>query len=154
VILVVLCQAAGWVSFNTFGKFKLDWLRHHLLYENGIPSHDVLGKFSALVYPVAFNTCFSLRINSISKLTAREMIAIDGKTRCGLATQTRKAFHMVSDYATQNRLCLAQHCVSEKSNAITAILLLLDMLVIESCVFTIDAMGCQLDIDEIRKLIH
>ncbi len=146
VISAVLSGAKGWVSINTFGKFKLDWLRHYLPYENGIPSHDVLGKVFALIDPVAFNTCFSHWVNSISELTAGEVIAIDGKTLCGSASHTRKAFHLVSAYATQNRLCLAQQCVSEKSNEITAIPALLDMLAIESCVVTIDAMGCQRDI--------
>ncbi len=146
VISAVLSGADGWVSINTFGKFKLDWLQNYFPYENGIPSHDVLGKVFALIDPVAFNTCFSHWINSISKLTAGEVVAIDGKTLCGSASQTRKAFHLVSAYATQNRLCLAQQCVSEKSNEITAIPVLLDMLAIESCVVTIDAMGCQVDI--------
>ena len=146
VISAVLSGADGWVSINTFGKFKLDWLRNYFPYENGIPSHDVLGKVFALIDPVAFNTCFSHWINSISKLTAGEVVAIDGKTLCGSASQTRKAFHLISAYATQNRLCLAQQCVSEKSNEITAIPVLLDMLAIESCVVTIDAMGCQRDI--------
>lgn len=146
VISAVLSGAQGWVSINTFGKFKLDWLVQYFPYENGIPSHDVLGKVFALIDPVAFNTCFSHWINSISKRTDGEVIAIDGKTLCGSASQSRKAFHLVSAYATQNRLCLAQQCVSEKSNEITAIPALLDMLAIESCVITIDAMGCQRDI--------
>jgi len=146
VISAVLSGADGWVSIHTFGKLKLDWLRQYLPYENGIPSHDVLGKVFALLDPVAFNTCFTLWVNSISKLTAGEVIAIDGKTLCGSASQNKKAFHLVSAYATQNRLCLAQQCVNEKSNEITAIPLLLDMLTIENCVVTLDAMGCQSDI--------
>lgn len=143
VISAVLCGADGWVSINTFGKLKLDWLRHYLPYENGIPSHDVLGKVFALINPVEFNTCFMHWINSLSQLTAGEVVAIDGKTLCGSASQQRAAFHLVSAYATQNRLCLAQQCVDEKSNEITAIPVLLDMLAIQSCVVTIDAMGCQ-----------
>jgi len=146
VISAVLCGAEGWVSVNTFGKSRLSWLRHYLPYKNGIPSHDVLGKVFALIDPVEFNKCFMLWINSLSELTAGEVVAIDGKTLCGSASQGRTAFHLVSAYATQNRLCLAQQCVNEKSNEITAIPVLLDMLSIQSCVVTVDAMGCQPDI--------
>lgn len=146
VISAVLCGADGWVSVNTFGKLKLAWLRQYLPYKNGVPSHDMLGKVFALIDPVEFNRCFSLWINSISRLTAGEVVAIDGKTLCGSASANRPAFHLVSAYAAQNRLCLAQQCVAEKSNEITAIPVLLDMLAIQSCVVTIDAMGCQKEI--------
>jgi len=146
VISAVLCGADGWVSVNTFGKLKLAWLRQYLPYKNGVPSHDMLGKVFALIDPVEFNRCFSLWINSISRLTAGEVVAIDGKTLCGSASADRPAFHLVSAYAAQNRLCLAQQCVAEKSNEITAIPVLLDMLAIQSCVVTIDAMGCQKEI--------
>lgn len=146
VISAVLCGADGWVSINTFGKKKLAWLRQYLPYENGIPSHDMLGKVFALIDPVEFNRCFSHWINSISTLTDGQVIAIDGKTLCGSASAGRPAFHLVSAYAAQNRLCLAQQCVAEKSNEITAIPVLLDMLAIQGCVVTIDAMGCQKEI--------
>lgn len=146
VISAVLSGADGWVSINTFGKSRLEWLRQYLPFKNGIPSHDVLGKVFALIDPVGFNKCFTVWINSLSKLTAGEVVAIDGKTLCGSASQDRTAFHLVSAYATQNRLCLAQQCVGEKSNEITAIPVLLDMLAIQSCVVTVDAMGCQQEI--------
>ena len=146
VISAVLSGADGWCPIHVFGKTKLDWLRQYLPYANGIPSHDVLGKVFALIDPVEFNRCFMLWINSLSKLTDGEVVAIDGKTLCGSASQGRTAFHLVSAYATQNRLCLGQQCVKEKSNEITAIPVLLDMLAIESCVVTVDAMGCQQDI--------
>jgi predicted transposase YbfD/YdcC len=146
VISAVLCGADGWISISTFGKLKLAWLRQYLPYENGIPSHDVLGKVFALIDPVEFNTCFRDWINSISTLTTGQVIAIDGKTLRGSASADRLPFHLVSAYAAQNRLCLAQQCVAEKSNEITAIPILLDMLAIQSCVVTIDAMGCQKEI--------
>lgn len=143
VISAVLSGADGWVPIQAFGKTKLPWLRQYLPYRNGIPSHDVLGKVFALINPVEFNKCFSHWINSLSELTAGEVIAIDGKTLRGSACNGRKAFHLVSAYAVGNRLCLAQECVNEKSNEITAIPALLDMLAIKSCVITVDAMGCQ-----------
>ena len=146
VISAVLCGADGWVSISVFGKCKLDWLRQYFPYTNGIASHDVLGKLFALIDPVEFNGCFAQWINSLSELTDGEVVAIDGKSLRGSATQARPALHLVSAYATQNRLCLAQQCVSEKSNEITAIPLLLDTLDIQHCVVTIDAMGCQTEI--------
>ena len=145
-ISAVVSGADGWVPIHDFGISKLTWLRQYLPYKNGVPSHDVLGKVFALINPVEFNKCFAQWINSLSTLTDGEVIAIDGKTLCGSAQEGRSAFHLVSAYATKNRLCLAQQCVNEKSNEITAIPVLLDMLAIQSCVVTIDAMGCQQEI--------
>jgi hypothetical protein len=105
----------------------------------------VLGKVFELIDPVELNRCFMLWVNSLSKLTDREVIAI-GKTLFGSAPQSRTAFHVVSAYATQNRLCLVQQCMREKSNEITSFPVVLDMLAIESCVVTVGAMGCQQDI--------
>lgn len=148
VISAVLSGADDWVSISLFGRAKKVWLRQYLAYEKGIPSHDVLGKVFALLDSNQFNRCFTNWIGSISDITQGEVIAIDGKSLRGSAckTQGRLAFHLVSAYATQNRLCLAQQCVSEKSNEITAIPELLDVLAVENCVVTIDAMGCQHEI--------
>jgi predicted transposase YbfD/YdcC len=146
VISAVVSGADGWVSIHDFGVSKLVWLRQYLPYKNGVPSHDVLGKVFALINPFEFNKCFTQWINSLSTLTVGEVVAIDGKTLCGSAKEDRSAFHLVSAYATKNRLCLAQQCVDEKSNEITAIPVLLDMLAIQSCVVTLDAMGCQQEI--------
>ena len=148
VISAVLSSAEGWVPISLFGRTKLEWLRQYFPYENGTPSHDVLGKLFALIDPVRFNECFMNWVNSISAIAQGEVIAIDGKSLCGSANKAegRSPFHLVSAYAAKNRLCLGQHCVSEKSNEITAIPALLDMLAIQDCVVTIDAMGCQRDI--------
>ena len=148
VISAVLSGADDWVSISLFGRAKKEWLRQYLPYKKGIPSHDVLGKVFALLDSNQFNKCFMDWIGSISDITQGQVIAIDGKSLRGSAckTQGRSAFHLVSAYATQNKLCLAQQCVSEKSNEITAIPELLDVLAIENCVVTIDAMGCQREI--------
>lgn len=149
-----LCGADGWVSIHLFGTSKLEWLRQFFPYQNGIPSHDVLGKLFALLDPVLFNECFMNWVNSISVISQGEVIAIDGKSLCGSANKAlgRSPFHLVSAYAVQNRLCLGQQCVSEKSNEITAIPALLDVLAIQGCVITIDAMGCQREIAQ--KIIN
>lgn len=147
-LAAALSGAEGWVSISLFGKSKLEWLRQYLPYKNGIPSHDVLGKLFALIDPVNFNECFMNWINSISLIEDGEVVAIDGKSLCGSSSkaQDRSPFHLVSAYAASNRLCLGQQCVAEKSNEITAIPALLDMLDVQGCVVTIDAMGCQREI--------
>lgn len=104
--------------------------------------------------PDEFAKCFTNWINEISDLTEGEVIAIDGKTICGSgdSSVSKSAIHVVSAYASQNRLCLGQKATDKKSNEITAKPKLLDLLTIKGCVVTIDAMGCQTDIaDKIIK---
>jgi len=115
-------------------------------YKNGAPSHDVLGKVFALLDARQFNECFVQWVNSISEFTKGEVVSIDGKTLCGSSSQGKGAFHLVSAYAAGNKLCLGQQCVSDKSNEITAIPKLLEVLSLQGCVVTLDAMGCQRDI--------
>ncbi len=93
----------------------------------------------------SFNQCFVDWINSISKLTEGEVVAIDGKTirKSNNKSVGKSAYHMVSAYASENRVCLGQEVVDEKHNEITAIPKLLDTLAIKGCIVTLDAMGYQ-----------
>ncbi len=145
VISAVISGADGWTSIEVFGKAKLSWLREFLPYKNGVPSHDVLGKLFARLCSVEFTTCFTNWVNSISDLTHGEVVAIDGKTirNSNDDADSKSAIHLVSAYASKNRLCLGQEAVHEKSNEITAIPKLLETLVLKDCIVTIDAMGCQ-----------
>lgn len=154
VLSSVLCGFKDWTSIELFGNTKLDWLRRFYPFEHGIPSHDVLGKLFSRMDTACFNECFINWVNQVSKITEGAVIAIDGKTICGSGSSDRpkSAIHMLSAYATQSRLCLAQTAVSSKSNEITAIPLLLDLLTIKGCIVTIDAMGCQKDIA--KKIIN
>lgn len=147
-ISAVLCGFKDWTTIETFGENKLDWLRKFYPYKDGIPSHDVLGKLFKRLNPDEFSICFANWINQISELTAGEVIAIDGKTICGSgdSSTAKSAIHVVSAYASQNRVCLGQITTDTKSNEITAIPKLLDLLTIKGCVVTLDAMGCQTDI--------
>lgn len=144
-ISAVISGADGWVAINQFGKIKLSWLRQYFPFENGIPSHDILGKLFARLNHQEFTNCFTDWIASISHFTNGEVIAIDGKTICKSNNQStgESALHVVSAYAAENRLCLGQQVVDQKSNEITAIPELLKMLDIKGCIVTIDAMGCQ-----------
>jgi predicted transposase YbfD/YdcC len=137
-----------WTSITMFGRLKLPWLRQYLPYKHGIPSHDVLGKVFAVLDPVQFSACFRDWVNSMAEFTGGEVVAIDGKTICGSDDKTsgKSALHVVSAYASGNRLCLGQEVVSEKSNEITAIPALLKLLTVKDCIVTIDAMGCQKNI--------
>jgi predicted transposase YbfD/YdcC len=150
VISSVLSGSDSFLSIEQFGKVKLPWLRKFYAYESGIPSHDILGDLFARLNPEKFSECFIQWINSLSSISNGEVIAIDGKTLRGSANSKakKKAFHIVSAYAAQNRLCLGQTSVDEKSNEITAIPKLLDLINVDGCIVTIDAMGCQKKIAE------
>lgn len=145
VISAVISGADGWTSIELFGKTKLAWLRQSLPYEHGIPSHDVLGKLFARLSAKEFTNCFTSWVNSISDLMKGEVVAIDGKTirNSNDDEGSKSAIHLVSAFAVENRICLGQEAVHEKSNEITAIPKLLEILAIKGCIVTIDAMGCQ-----------
>lgn len=145
VISAVISGADGWTSIELFGKTKLTWLRQFLPYEHGIPSHDVLGKLFARLSAKEFTSCFTSWVSSISDLMEGEVIAIDGKTirNSNDDADSKSAIHLVSAFAAENRICLGQEAIHEKSNEITAIPKLLEILAIKGCIVTIDAMGCQ-----------
>lgn len=149
-ISAILCGAGDWVLVRDFGKSQITWLRQFGNYKNGIPSVDTLERVFAALDPEAFNDNFIKWISAISKEIPNETIAIDGKTiRGAKANNTcRNMPHIVSAFASTNGLCLGQVKIDEKSNEITAIPELLDVLAIKGCTVTIDAMGCQTNIAE------
>jgi predicted transposase YbfD/YdcC len=114
---------------------------------NGIPTHDTFNRFFSALDPDEFERAFLSWIKDISELTEGDIISIDGKTVCGSrAGDSKRAVHIVSAWSKANQLSLGQVKVDEKSNEITAIPKLLDVLAIQGCLVTIDAMGCQRDI--------
>jgi len=144
-ICAVICGADGWVAVEEFGKSKIDWFRRFLDLPNGIPSHDTFGRVFSLLDSEQFMDCFANWISNVARLTAGEVIAVDGKTlrRSFDTASSKSAIHMVSAWACENGLVLGQVKTEEKSNEITAIPKLLDGLEISGCIVTIDAMGCQ-----------
>lgn len=144
-ICAVICGADDWVSIELFGKSKEDWFRSFLRLPNGIPSHDTFGRVFAALNPTAFAQCFASWIRSVANVTEGEVVAVDGKTlrRSFDRAAGKSSIHMVSAWATKNRLVLGQVKTDEKSNEIDAIPKLLDTLEIEGCIVTTDAMGCQ-----------
>ncbi len=139
----VLCNITSYTGIVNFGEQKLDWLQKILPFKNGIPSHDTLGKFFQQLNPEEFNKCFITWAKNLSSLKDGEIIAIDGKDISGAKTNFGKVKHIVSAFATSAKMTIGQQTVSEKSNEITAIPKLLDLLFIKDCIVTTDAMGCQ-----------
>lgn len=148
-LCAVLCGADGWVSVSLFGKTKLDFLRHFLPYANGVPSHDQLGLIFGALDAAAFQKCFIAWAQGLSD-TIDGVVAVDGKTlrRSFDRAGNKTAIHMVSAWSSKQKLVLGARAVEEKSNEITAIPELLDLLAITGAIVTIDAMGCQKKIAE------
>ena len=144
-ICAVICGADTWVEMEGYGRAKEKGLQQFLPLPNGIPSHDTFARVLARLKPEEVQQCFLRWMQAVSEVTQGEVVAIDGKTlRRSFDRATGKsASHMVSAWASANRLVLGQQTVDAKSNEITAIPALLQLLELKGCIVTIDAMGCQ-----------
>jgi predicted transposase YbfD/YdcC len=144
----VVSGADSWVDIEDYANCKRDFLESFLDLPNGIPSHDTLGRVFALIDPEAFGRSFQKWVAALVEATEGRIIAIDGKTlRHSFDGATgKKPLHLVSAWATANHLTLGQRAVDDKSNEITAIPELLQLLDLHGAVVTIDAMGCQKEI--------
>jgi predicted transposase YbfD/YdcC len=154
IVFMAVCGVLGGAnSFAGIHELALDrrnWFARYLDLTNGIPSEDTFGRVLARLDPGAFEKCLLSWIQAVQELTDDRLIAIDGKTLRGSYDRRdgRAAIHMVSAWATENKLSLGQVVVHEKSNEITAIPELLQLLDISGALVTIDAMGCQKEIAE------
>jgi predicted transposase YbfD/YdcC len=146
----VICGANNWVEIENYGHAKKEWLETFLELPNGIPSHDTLMRVFARLKPKELQQCFLDWIEAVAEITKGQVIAVDGKSlrRALERGENRGAIHMVSAWASKNRLVLGQTKVNAKSNEITAIPELLKILTIEGNIVSIDAMGCQKEIAE------
>jgi predicted transposase YbfD/YdcC len=147
-LCAIICGADGFVAIEEFGLLKQAWLKTFLDLPNGIPSHDTIGRVFAALNPKSLETVFRAWMRAVADVSKGEVVAIDGKT---LRRSYRMAgsgvfVHMVSAWAARNRVVLGQVKTEEKSNEITAIPELLNLLYLKGCIVTIDAMGCQKDI--------
>lgn len=144
-ICAVICGADTWVEMEAYGRAKEQWRRRFLLLPHGIPSHDTFARVLARLKPEELQQCFLRWMQAVSEVTHGEVVAIDGKTlrRSFDRAAGKGAIHMVSAWASANRVVLGQQQVDEKANEITAIPALLRLLDLKGCIVTLDAMGCQ-----------
>ena len=145
-ICAVIAGSDDWQQIETFGKHRVVWLKQFLQLPNGVPSHDTFERVFDRIDPAAFQACFRDWVKSLCDALGLKHIAIDGKTLCGSRSGKLKALHLVSAWAADNQLTLGQVATDEKSNEITAIPQLLELLSLKGALVTIDAMGCQKDI--------
>jgi predicted transposase YbfD/YdcC len=139
----VICGADDWDGVEEIAAGALDWLRGYLPFESGVATAQTLRKVFRLLDPKTLEQGFAAWAASVRPL-AREVIAVDGKTlRGSRQSDGTGALHLVSAYATCAGLVLAQRAVDGKSNEITAIPELLEMLDIKGAIVSIDAMGTQ-----------
>jgi predicted transposase YbfD/YdcC len=149
-VCAVICGADDFVAIAEFGRSKRKFLEKFLDLSAGIPSHDRFNAIFRALKPAEFETCLLNWIVALHEVTDGQVVAIDGKTlRRSFDTASGKAaIHMVSAWATANHISLGQIVVDEKSNEITAIPKLLELLELSGALVTIDAMGCQREIAE------
>ena len=144
-VLSVIAGGNGWEDMALYGLSKYDWLSTFLELPNGIPSPDTFRRVFEKIRPDEFERCFELWVRRVLNDLFPQLIAIDGKEIRGSYDREAgtKSVHLVSAWSSESQLVLAQTKVSAKSNEITAIPILLDVLDIEGSIITIDAMGTQ-----------
>jgi len=149
IIVIAICAVIAGCEACTqiaeYGRRKESWLRKFLELPNGIPSHDTFSRVLALIDPVKFQECFMRWAAVLHRATGGKIVAIDGKTlrRSFDEADGLGPLHLVSAWCSDNHISLGQVAVDSKSNEITAIPALLELLQIEGATVTIDAAGCQ-----------
>src|SRR5947208_4382230 len=147
ILVIALCAviagAQDWQDIVTFGRKRLDWLQRFLALPNGIPSHDTFERVFDRLEPGAFQACFLGWVRAVQQALDIKHVAIDGKTLRGSGSAALGPLHLVSAWATAQHLSLGQVAVDAKSDEITAIPALLELLDLQGALVTIGAMGCQ-----------
>jgi predicted transposase YbfD/YdcC len=152
ILIITICAVIGgadnFVEIVEYGREKEEWLKTFLELANGIPSVDTFERLFGRLKPEALQICFISWMEAVNERTNGEFINVDGKTLRGAkeAGNKRSLIHMVSVWSASQHLVLGQKKVGEKSNEITAIPSLLEMLSLRDCIVSIDAMGCQTEI--------
>lgn len=147
-ILAIIAGAQGWEDIENYGISKQKWLKQFLVLPNGIPSDDTFRRVFEFIDPEALHRCFVRWVETLVTQMAGEIVSIDGKTVRGSydRTQGKSALHVISAWASEQHLVLAQVKVEDKSNEIPAIPALLELLDFTGAIITIDAMGTQTEI--------
>jgi predicted transposase YbfD/YdcC len=147
-LATLLCGGSTYKDMKVFGEAKLDFFKTLLDFKNGIPSEDTFEEVFGLLNPKQFEQCLREWIDYLQLNYKDEIISIDGKTARRSGSKSAKPIHMVNAWANNNRVVLCCKAVSEKSNEITAIPEILNMLSLAGTVVTTDAMGCQYEIGD------
>ncbi len=144
-ITAVICGAESWDEIAAFGEARAAWFGTFLDLSHGIPSHDTFNRVFAALDPRQFEACFLAWVHAAAPILPAQVVAVDGKTvrRSHDRHQGRAAIHLVSAWAAEQRLVLAQVKVADKTNEITAIPEVLRALTVQGCLVTLDALGCQ-----------
>jgi predicted transposase YbfD/YdcC len=145
-LCAMICGCDEVVEIHEYGVKKFEFLSTFLEFDNGVPSHDTIGRVFSMLDPKKFRECFAQWTESLARTLAGRHVAIDGKTLRRAHEKDQKPLHLVSAFAAENRLVLTQQAVDDKSNEITAIPELLAVLDVKKTIITIDAMGCQKEI--------
>jgi predicted transposase YbfD/YdcC len=147
-ICAAICGQHTWTDIELYAETHHDWLKTFLRLPNGIPAHDTFRYVISRLDPQAFQRCFGSWISALSRATDLKLVAIDGKALRDALDRAhgKAALHLVSAWASENHLALGQVATAAKSNEITAIPRLLEILDVAGALITIDAMGCQKDI--------
>lgn len=147
-ILATIGGATGWEDIELYAESHQAWLESFLDLSHGIPHADTYRRVFERINPESLQRCFLQWVNQVVKATGAQVVPIDGKRVKGSYDRSKKqsALHLVSAWASEHRLMLGQVKVENKSNEITAIPALLELLDITGCIITIDAMGTQTEI--------
>lgn len=140
-LCTLLCGGEDFDDMEEFGKERKEWLSEFLELPNGIPNGDTFRRVYERLESSELSKCLSNWLEV--EREKRAIIAIDGKTICGSKSSAHKAFHVVSAWAVENQITLGELAVDEKSNEITAVPKLLDLINVEGAIVTADAMSCQ-----------
>ena len=152
IVVIAICGVIGngddWPDIELFARKRQAWFKRFLALPEGVPSHDTLERVFARLDPHVFMQCCVAWLRAVADVLGGGQIAIDGKTLCGSASSKLGPLHLVSAWATQAKLTLGEVAVDGKSNEITAIPKLLELLDLKGALVTIDALGCQKGIAE------
>jgi predicted transposase YbfD/YdcC len=145
-LCAVICGADTWEDIEEFGNTRKEWFERFLELPHGIPAHDTFARVFASMDPEEFQQAFLKWVEAVKTATKERIVAVDGKTLRRSYEKDRSPLHLVSAWACENKMVLGQVKTHEKSNEITAIPELLQVLELGGCIVTIDAMGCQKEI--------
>ena len=139
-LCTLICGGEDFADMEEFGKSRQKYLAKFLELPNGIPDSDTFRRLFERINPSELSSCL---INWITvERKKRGTVAIDGKTICGSGNNDHKAYHVISAFVAENQLTLGEICVEEKTNEITAVPELLDLIDVKGDIITADAMSC------------